>query len=192
MFWTLLFLLFHCLSPDFSFQGLRKASLSYPMAIKIHDCCLAPSMSFLATLLLLQPMPLSLPTAHLDLKASISAPGGNMGTSTSLNHHSWWFKSCCFCSVHISFSHPILTSENNCLGHTWLFSKNLRMNCYTWCRDLNHTIRILFWTFAHWMNLSVKKGMLGRQLIRKLAGGLMKWGSWLVSAYCLVLAHQSN
>lgn len=143
-----IFFLFHCLSPDFSFQRLRKASFSYPMAMKIHDCCLAPSMSFLATLLLLQPMPLSLPAAHLDLKARISAPGGNMGTRTSLNPHSWWFKSCCFCSVHISFSHPILTAEINCLGHTWLFSENLRMNCYTWCRDLNHTIRILFWTFA--------------------------------------------
>lgn len=80
--------LFHCLSPDFSFQRLRKASFSYPTAIKIHDCCLAPSISFLATLLLLWPMPLSLLTAHLYLKARISAPGGNMGIWTSLNHHS--------------------------------------------------------------------------------------------------------
>lgn len=82
------FSLFHCLSPDFSFQRLRKA-FSYLMAIKIHDRCLAPSIYFLPTLLLLWPMPLSLPTSPPLSEGQNQCPWWEHGNSTSLNHHSF-------------------------------------------------------------------------------------------------------
>ena len=61
---------------------------------------------------------------------------------------SWWFKSSCFCSVRVSFSYSIFNATTNDLGHTCCFSENLRMKRCLWCGDSNHTLRILFWTFA--------------------------------------------
>lgn len=149
-----------CFESLYFFVPLPKPRISFPKTWKIifllltvtesHDCCLAPNISFLATLLLLQPMPMLLPQPIFIWRPRFSqCPWWEYGIQHLLKLSlSWWFKSCCFCNALVSFSHPILNAETNYLGLICLFSENLRMECCMGCRDLNHTIRILFWTFA--------------------------------------------
>lgn len=103
--------------------------------------------------------------------------------------HSWWFKSCCFAM----FMFPSHAQSLLLKSTTWdIPAPLLRISEWSIIHAVGTSVEFCFGHLHNWMSLSVKKGMLGRQLIRKLARGLMKWGSWVVSVYCLVPPHQAN
>lgn len=177
--------LFYCVSPKFPFKRLGKTSFSYSTAIEIHDCCLTSNSSLSATLLLLQPIPLPLSKAYLHVKAKILL----VSVTILKPSHSWWFKSCCFAM----FMFPSHAQSLLLKSTTWdIPAPLLRISEWSIIHAVGTSVEFCFGHLHNWMSLSVKKGMLGRQLIRKLARGLMKWGSWVVSVYCLVPPHQAN
>lgn len=173
--------------PWLSSLNAWKSIFLLPKAIEIHDCCLAPNISFLTAII--TPMPLPLTLSHLYLKAKI-LPVSTWEQEIRYFHKP--FLSGDLSPVAFAFSHPILTLKPTTWDTPVAF---LRISDWSVVHDVEtSTIQLEFY-FGHlhnWMNLSVKKRILGRQLITKLSRGLMKLGWWLVPVYCLVLPHQSN
>lgn len=151
VFWTHISLFYH-LSSGFPFQKLEKTSLSYQAATETHDHRLAASISPLATLRLLQPVPLPLSPDHLYLSR---ACGGNVGLSTSLN------------LLPPGYLSPVASAGFMFLPYTQLLKPTTWDICALFLRvseicikhDMRTSTKQLEFYFGHfhnWMNLSLK------------------------------------
>lgn len=143
--WILIFL---CSRDPISFPKAWERKFLLQL-LKTMTAVWAPTISLLAILLLLKPVPVFSLSAWLLCEGKGSpAHGGNTGLVPLTRPASWWCESSCFFSVHVFFFILSLQCHGQLLGtYLLLFweSQNETLNMM-W--ELPYTLRILFWTFA--------------------------------------------